>query len=162
MLIGDCASDPPLGATERALATTRADDVVYGLGAAALARGHRAMAVAVADAAARAALRAGDRGDRGRAWRSSTREAAWPAVAAGAKDEVLPASLLVAIADEARAAGARRGDGGDGERGRRGGGAGGDARGRRGDDGGAGGARGRRRSTTIGCRSRAARRRGGW
>jgi NAD-dependent dihydropyrimidine dehydrogenase PreA subunit len=29
-------------------------------------------------------------------------DAAWPAVAAGAKDEVLPASLLVAIADEAR------------------------------------------------------------
>ena len=54
--VADCASDPPLAATERVLATTRADDVVYGLGAAALARGHRAMAVAVADAAARAAI----------------------------------------------------------------------------------------------------------
>jgi hypothetical protein len=56
MLIGDCASDPPLGATERALATVRADDVLYGLGAVAVARKHRQLALAVSDLAARAAL----------------------------------------------------------------------------------------------------------
>jgi ferredoxin len=38
ILVGDCASDPPLGATARALAVERADDVVYGLGLLALAR----------------------------------------------------------------------------------------------------------------------------
>lgn len=37
-LVGDCASDPPLSATARALACSRADDVVYGLGLVALAR----------------------------------------------------------------------------------------------------------------------------
>jgi len=37
-LVGDCAGDPPLGATARALAVERADDVVYGLGLLALAR----------------------------------------------------------------------------------------------------------------------------
>ena len=56
-LVGDCASDPPLAATQRVLGAARADDVVYGLGAVALARGDRTMALAVADAEARAALR---------------------------------------------------------------------------------------------------------
>src|SRR2546423_386932 len=56
MLIGDCASDPPLAATQRTLAAARAGDVVYGLGAVALARGHRQLALAVADAGARASL----------------------------------------------------------------------------------------------------------
>ncbi len=101
MLIGDCASDPPLGATQRALAAVRADDVVYGLGAVALARGHRRLALAVADRAARAAL--------ARAIEKIGADVAlvevadaWPAVAAGAGDEVLPASALAAVADEAR------------------------------------------------------------
>ena len=101
MLIGDCASDPPLGATQRTLAAARADDVVYGLGAVALARGHRQLALAVAEAGARAAL--------ARAIAAVGAEVqlvdvadAWPAVAAGARDEVLPASALVAVADEAR------------------------------------------------------------
>lgn len=110
MLIGDCASDPPLARTQRALAATRADDVVYGLGAVALARKHRAMALAVAvgDEAGRAALAAAiarigadvaivDVAD------------AWPAVAAAERDEVLPASALVAVAEAARARGAARG-----------------------------------------------------
>ncbi len=102
MLIGDCASEPPLAATERLLATMRADDVVYGLGAAALARGHRVMALAVADAAARAALAAAI--ERIGADVAIVDAApAWPAVVAGMKDEVLPASLLVAIAEAARA-----------------------------------------------------------
>jgi ferredoxin len=110
MLIGDCASDPPLGATQRTLAAARADDVVYGLGAVALARGHRQLALAVADEKARAALaeaiaRIGadvaivDVAD------------AWPAVAAGERDEVLPASALVAVAEVARASGAARASG---------------------------------------------------
>lgn len=101
MLIGDCASDPPLGATARALATMRSTDVLFGLGAAAVARGHRQLALAAADPPTRAALR--------RALTDAAADVqlievpdAWPAVAAGARDELLPASLLVAIADEAR------------------------------------------------------------
>lgn len=102
MLIGDCASDPPLSMTQRGLAAARADDVIYGLGAVALARGHEQMAVAVADEVARAAL--------ARAIAAIGADVAildvadaWPATAAGAKDEVFPASALVAVADEARA-----------------------------------------------------------
>jgi len=101
MLIGDCASDPPLGATERALATARADDVVYGLGAAAVARGHQKLALAVADAEARTALARAIEAI-GADVALVDVEAAWPAVAAGVKDEVLPASVLVAIAEAAR------------------------------------------------------------
>jgi len=104
VLIGDCASDPPLAATERLLATTRAEDVVLGLGAAALARGHRAMAIAVADAAARAAIERAIAAI-GAQVAVVGAEDAWPAVVAGVKDEVLPASLLVAIAEETRAGG---------------------------------------------------------
>ena len=109
MLIGDCASDPPLAATERALATARADDVVYGLGAAALARGHKQLALAVADAAARAAL---ERAIAAIGADVAILEvaAAWPAVSAGVKDEVLPASMLVAIAEAARAKAQERAD----------------------------------------------------
>lgn len=103
MLIGDCASDPPLGATERALATARADDVVYGLGAAAVARGHRKLALAVADAEARKALARAIEAI-GADVAILDVEAAWPAVSAGVKDEVLPASVLVAIAEAARGA----------------------------------------------------------
>ena len=110
MLIGDCASDPPLARTQRALAAARADDVVYGLGAVALARKHRAMAVAVAvgDEAGRAALAAAIA-------RISADVAivevpdAWPAVAAGERDEVLPASALVAVAEAASASRPARG-----------------------------------------------------
>ena len=78
---------------------------MYGLGAVALARKHRAMAVAVAvgDEVGRAALAAAiarigadvaivDVAD------------AWPAVTAGERDEVLPASALVAVAEETRGA----------------------------------------------------------
>jgi ferredoxin len=100
MLIGDCASDPPLGATQRALAAARPLEVVYGLGAVALARGHERMALAVADEAARAAL--------ARAIAAIGADVAlldvadaWPAVAAGERDELLPASALAAVADEA-------------------------------------------------------------
>jgi ferredoxin len=105
MLIGDCASDPPLAATQRTLAAARADDVVYGLGAVALARGHRQLALAVADEGARAAL-ARAIAELGAEVQLIDVADAWPAVAAGAKDEVLPASALVAVADEARGRGA--------------------------------------------------------
>ncbi|MGZ3425210.1 MAG: hypothetical protein ACXVCV_01115, partial [Polyangia bacterium] len=94
MLIGDCASDPPLAATERALGAARAGDVVYGLGAVAVARGHRELALAVADEAARVAL-ARAIAELGADVRLIDVADAWPAVAAGAKDEVLPASALV-------------------------------------------------------------------
>lgn len=102
MLIGDCASDPPLGATARALATARAADVLYGLGAAALARGHGELALAVSDGAARAALAAAI-ASLGARVRIVDAPDAWPAVAATARDEVLPAAALAAIADGARA-----------------------------------------------------------
>jgi ferredoxin len=101
VLVGDCASDPPLGATLRALAARRADDVVYGLGAVALARGHRAMALAARDDDARAALAAAIARVGGRVELLSAADA-WPAVAAGARDELLPADVLVTVADEAR------------------------------------------------------------
>ncbi len=55
-LYGDCASDPPLGATARTLATLRADDVVYGLGVLALERRAKTLGLAVRDSAAHAAL----------------------------------------------------------------------------------------------------------
>jgi ferredoxin len=100
-LVGDCASDPPLGATQRALAAARADDVVYGLGAVALARGDRTMALAVADEAARAALQAAIERIGAQVELVGVPDA-WPAVAAGVDDEVMPASLLVAVRDEAR------------------------------------------------------------
>jgi ferredoxin len=106
MLIGDCASDPPLGATARVLATARAADVVYGLGAVALARGHRQLALAVTDGEARAAL-ARAIAELGAAVTLVDGSDAWPAVAAGARDEVLPATALVAVADAARARGAK-------------------------------------------------------
>ena len=98
MPIGDCASDPPLGATQRALAAARADEVVYGLGAAALARGHRRLALAAADGAARGALAAAIE-RLGAAVELIAVADAWPALAAGARDEVLPATALVAIGD---------------------------------------------------------------
>lgn len=104
-LIGDCASDPPLGATQRALATARADDVVYGLGAVALARGDRTLALAVADGDARAALAAAI-ARVGAIVELVDAPDAWPAIDARADDEVMPASLLVAVRDEARGAAA--------------------------------------------------------
>jgi len=100
-LIGDCASDPPLGATQRALGAARADDVLYGLGATALARGDRTMALAVADATARAALAAAIERVGAQVELLDAPDA-WPAIDARADDEVLPASLLVAVRDEAR------------------------------------------------------------
>jgi ferredoxin len=106
MLIGDCASDPPLGATQRTLAAARAGDVVYGLGAVALARGHRQLALAVTDEHARAAL-ARAIAELGADVQIVEVADAWPAVAAAAKDEVLPASALVTVADEARGRGAK-------------------------------------------------------
>ena len=102
-LVGDCASDPPLGATQRALAAARADDVVYGLGAVALARGDRTMALAVADEAARAALAAAI-ARVGAIVEVVDAPDAWPAIDARDDDEVMPASLLVAVRDEARGA----------------------------------------------------------
>ncbi|HZS37927.1 MAG TPA: hypothetical protein VFF06_13915, partial [Polyangia bacterium] len=56
IVVGDCAADPPLGATGRALATARAEDVVYGLGAIALALGVKRLALRVRHDDARAAL----------------------------------------------------------------------------------------------------------
>jgi ferredoxin len=100
MLIGDCASDPPLAATQRAVAAARAREVLYGLGAVALARGHRQMALAVADEAARAALMAAI-AELGAEVALVDVADAWPAVTAGPKDEVLPATALAAVADEA-------------------------------------------------------------
>jgi len=102
-LLGDCASDPPLGATQRALAAARADDVVYGLGAVALARGDRTLALAVADETARAALAAAI-ARVGAVVELVDVPDAWPAIAARDDDEVMPASLLVAVRDEARGA----------------------------------------------------------
>jgi hypothetical protein len=55
-LCGDAACDPPLGATARALAVARADDVVYGLGALALERGARQLTLRVRHDDAAAAL----------------------------------------------------------------------------------------------------------
>jgi len=104
-LVGDCASDPPLGATQRALGAARADDVVFGLGATALARGDRTLALAVADAAARAALAAAIERVGAKVELLDAPDA-WPAIDARADDEVLPASLLVAVRDEARGRGA--------------------------------------------------------
>ena len=57
-LVGDCASDPPLGATLRALACARPDDVLTGLAALALARGAEELRVVVRHFDAEAALRA--------------------------------------------------------------------------------------------------------
>jgi ferredoxin len=101
VLIGDCASDPPLSATARGLAIARADDVVYGLGAVALARGHRELALATRDPEARAALARALTAIGGRA-RLIDADDAWPAVAAGSRDELLPADALVQVADAAR------------------------------------------------------------
>lgn len=101
MLIGDCASDAPLEATARALATWRADDVVYGLGAMALARKHRALGLAVRDETARAALAQAIARVEARVELVPAADA-WPAVAAGARDELIPADLLVQVADAAR------------------------------------------------------------
>lgn len=56
LVVGDCASDPPLGATGRALAVTRAADVVYGVGAIALERGVERMVLRTRHADAREAL----------------------------------------------------------------------------------------------------------
>lgn len=55
-LAGDCAADPPLGHTARALAVARPDDVLYGLGALALDGKARAMRLRVRHEDARAAL----------------------------------------------------------------------------------------------------------
>jgi hypothetical protein len=104
MLIGDCASDAPLSATAQALATWRADDVVYGLGAVALARGHGELALAVRDGAARAALAAAIARVAARVSIIDAADA-WPAVAAGTRDELIPADVLVSVADEARGRG---------------------------------------------------------
>jgi ferredoxin len=104
MLIGDCASDPPLGATARLLATTRADDVVFGLGALALRRSHGdgELALAVADGAARAALATAiARIGAAPAIRLLDVPDAWPGVTAAAGDTIVPAAALVALADEA-------------------------------------------------------------
>jgi ferredoxin len=57
-LVGDCASDPPLGATLRALATERADEVLYGLGMVAVARKAEALTLVVRHVDAGEALRA--------------------------------------------------------------------------------------------------------
>ena len=101
MLIGDCASDPPLGRTARALGTVRADDVVYGLGVVAVAGGHRTLALAAADGEARAALGAAI-ARLGADVALLAAPEAWPAVTATAADAVVPAAALVALADEAR------------------------------------------------------------
>ena len=55
-LVGDCASDPPLGATARWLAIARSDEVVYGLGAIGLERRARRLKLAVRHEDAHAAL----------------------------------------------------------------------------------------------------------
>jgi ferredoxin len=57
-LIGDCASDAPLSATLRALACARADDVLLGLGALAVARKAEQLRLVVRHFDAEAALRA--------------------------------------------------------------------------------------------------------
>lgn len=86
--------------TQRTLAATRALDIVYGLGVVALARKHERLALAVADAGARAAL-AQAVAALGADVAILDVADAWPAVAAGAKDELLPATALAAVADEA-------------------------------------------------------------
>ena len=56
VLTGDCASDPPLSATLRALACARADDVLLGLGALAAARHAEKLRLVVRHFDAEAAL----------------------------------------------------------------------------------------------------------
>ncbi len=55
-LLGDCASDPPLGATARVLGEARAADVVYGLGALAVETKAKKLAIAFANEVVRSAL----------------------------------------------------------------------------------------------------------
>ena len=105
-LVGDCASDPPLGATARGLGTARADDVVIGLGLVAVARRAEALALSVRDPDARAALAKAI--ERVGAQITIVEPAdAWPVrVAAG--EERVSAEALVCAADAARGRAARR------------------------------------------------------
>jgi ferredoxin len=100
LLIGDCASDPPLGATARLLATTRADDVLFGLGLLALRNAVSDLALAVADATARTAL-ADAIARTGAKIRLIDVPDAWPGVTAAAGDTIVAAAELVALADAA-------------------------------------------------------------
>ncbi len=105
-LVADCASDPPLGATGRALATARAGDVLYGLGAAALERGARELAVAVRDAAARDAVATAAEA-MGAHVHVMYMPDAWPAAVGGASASVGVGGEVVLGAAELVAAGAR-------------------------------------------------------
>jgi ferredoxin len=104
-LVGDCAADPPLGATARALAVERADELIYGLGLFALAHdGKRASELALmarhedAEASLRAAVaRAGAQVEVLRV------PDAWPAAAPGDPvDAYVEAAALVHAAELAR------------------------------------------------------------
>jgi ferredoxin len=99
----DCASDPPLGATARALAVHRAADVIYGLGACALGqRGPLRVAAAYEDAARALgeAIRAA-----GAAVEVERVRPVWPIRLDGV---ALPAAMLVRVADAARGRPERR------------------------------------------------------
>ena len=95
-IVGDCASDPPLGATARLLATVRADEVVFGLGVLALRHGGGGeLALAVADAGARAAIVAAI-ARAGANVRVLDVPDAWPGVTAAADATIVSAAELVA------------------------------------------------------------------
>jgi Na+-translocating ferredoxin:NAD+ oxidoreductase RnfC subunit len=114
-VVGDCASDPPLGATARKLACGFADEVIYGLGLVAIARDGAAtkseLAVWVRHDDAEAALRAAIA--RVGANVEVVRVAdAWPASMVsgppGAGCLKVDAVVLVAAADAARGRAERR------------------------------------------------------
>src|SRR5262245_27661323 len=94
LLVGDCASDPPLGMTLRALAVRRADDVVYGLGALAVGKKWARLELAARHDDAAAALREAIAQVEAKV---EVRELpdAWPPPLAGSRD----ARALVEIAD---------------------------------------------------------------
>jgi ferredoxin len=103
VLVGDCACDPPLGATARALAVARADDVLYGLAALALERKIdrllvRARHADAHDALARAIARLNAEVE------LELRPDAWPPAPG---DDVVPADALMRAADRARDAAPR-------------------------------------------------------
>jgi hypothetical protein len=102
-LCGDAACDPPLGATARALAVARADDLVYGLGALALERGARQLSLRVRHDDAAAALARAVAKLQARVELVRLPDA-WPPPPS---DDAVDAAALVGAADRARGRPAR-------------------------------------------------------
>jgi hypothetical protein len=106
-LIADCASDPPLGATRRALAVHRARDVLYGLGAVALFHPQARLRAVARHPDAAAALVAAAEAAGAQVLVTKLGDA-WPPLGSVGEGRFLPAEHLVRIAEEARGVGARR------------------------------------------------------